>query len=132
MTPVVAVKTFDKDFKPREALIHGRTAGWDHLTYSGGSNADLVYKIWSLSDVTSFATDMPAAETRWLISICYRFGRPIFCTEWDRTTDTDTAAQIENFSDFHVYWFTNGKLPEQARKFRFNQTSTQRQITEGM
>ena len=132
MTPVVAVKTFDKDFKPREALIHGRTAGWDHLCYTGGSNADLVYKIWSLSDVTSFATDMSAAETRWLISICYRFGRPIFCTEWDRTTDTDTAAQIENFSDFHVYWFTNGQLPEQARKFRFKQTSTQRQITEGM
>ncbi len=132
MTPVVSVKPFEEGFDPWKAMIHGRTAGWDRLQYEGGSTPDLVYQIWSLSDVTSFATEMPAAETGWLVSICYRFGRPIFCTSWAASSDTDVAATLERFSAFHVFWFADKPLPEQALTFRFKQTSTQRQITEGM
>lgn len=132
MTPVVSVKPFEEGFDPWKAMIHGRTAGWDRLQYEGGSTPDLVYQIWSLSDVTSFATEMPTAETGWLVSICYRFGRPIFCTSWAASSDTDVAATLERFSAFHVFWFADKPLPEQALTFRFKQTSTQRQITEGM
>ena len=132
MTPVVRVKPFEEGFDPWKALMHGRTDGWNRLDYSGGSSPDLVYKIWSLSDVTSFATDMPAAETRWLASICYRFGRPIFCMSW-LTGNTDDMVKMEKaFADFHVFWFADKPLPDLAKRFRFNQTSTQRQITEGM
>lgn len=132
MTPVVSVKPIEEGFDPWKAMIHGRTAGWDRLQYEGGSTPDLVYQIWSLSDVTSFATEMPAAETGWLVSICYRFGRPIFCTSWAASSDADVAATLERFSAFHVFWFADKPLPEQALTFRFKQTSTQRQITEGM
>ncbi|MBP1539694.1 MAG: hypothetical protein ILA29_05000 [Prevotella sp.] len=132
MTPVVSVKTFEEGFDPWKALVHGVTGGWSRLSYSGGSTSDLVYKIWCLSDVISFATDMAPAETRWLISICYRFGRPIFCTTWDTSRTSDMAAQLKNFSDFHVYWFADRPLPAQTELFRFAQTSTQRQVTEGI
>jgi len=132
MTPVVGVKPFDKDFDPWKAMIHGHTAGWDRLTYSGGSSADLVYLIWSLSDVTSFATEMPPAETRWLTSICYRFGRPIFCMSWAATKDNDVQTTLNHFADFHVFWFADTLLPDLYPQFRFRQSSTQRQITEGM
>mgnify|MGYP002623876951 CR=1 FL=1 len=132
MTPVVSVKPFEKDFDPWKAMIHGRKAGWDRLSYSGGSTADLVYLIWSLSDVTSFATEMPSAETRWLASICYRFGRPIFCMSWAASKDNDVQATLNHFADFHVFWFADMPLVDLYPSFRFTQTSTQRQITEGM
>ena len=132
MTPLVGVKPFEKDFDPWKAMVHGRTAGWDRLTYSGGSTADLVYLIWSLSDVTSFATDMSSAETRWMASICYRFGRPIFCMSWAASKDNDVQATLNHFADFHVFWFADILLPDLCSQFRFRQVSTQRQITEGM
>lgn len=132
MTPLVSVKPFEKDFDPWKAMVHGRTAGWDRLSYPGGSTADLIYHIWSLSDVTAFATDMPSAETGWLVSICYRFGRPIVCTSWTATADANIPVTLERFGAFHVYWFANKVLTEEYSLFRFRQTSTQRQITEGM
>ena len=52
MTPFVSVQEFDDDFNYRAALVHGRRNGWNKLSYGGTSDADLVYKIWSLSDVT--------------------------------------------------------------------------------
>ena len=83
MTPYVQVKPFAPDFNYWGALVHGHRAGWDYLTYGGGSSAELCYQIWSLSDIIAFSSAQKAPETGWLASICYRFGRPIFCTEWN-------------------------------------------------
>lgn len=127
MTPVVSVKPFEAGFDPWKALVHSKIAGWDRFQYSGGSDYELVYKIWCLSDVTSFHTEMPAAESRWLMAMCYRFGRPIFCSSWDVKDAKDVEAHLKNFSDFHVFWFVNGNVPEQAQNFKFNQTYTRKQ-----
>lgn len=127
MTPVVSVKPFEEGFNPWKALEHGRRAGWNRFEYSGGSDYELVYKIWCLSDVTSFYTEMPAAESRWLMAMCYRFGRPIFCSSWDVEKSGNVAAQLKNFSDFQVYWFAKDRLPAEACGFKFNQISTQKQ-----
>ncbi len=133
MTPVVDVQPFAPDFDPQKAMIHGRTAGWDRLQYSGGSTADLVYKIWSLSDVLSFSSKMSAPQTAWLMSICYKFGRPIFCTEWLAPTTADVDATLERFAMSHVFWFTSQSLPtNKVSQFEFLPINTQRQITEGM
>lgn len=133
MTPVVDVEQFAPDFDPQKAMIHGRTGGWDRLTYSGGSNADLVYKIWSLSDVLSFSSKMSTPQTAWLMSVCYKFGRPIFCTEWQAPTSADIDATLQRFAMSHIFWYTSQQLPAaKLNSFKFLPISTQRQITEAM
>ncbi|MBQ8046453.1 MAG: cellulase family glycosylhydrolase [Prevotella sp.] len=132
MTPAVGVKPFESGFDPWEAMVHGRTAGWERLQYPAGSTPELVYKIWSLSDVTAFSSDMAVAETGWLVAICYRFGRPIFCTSWDTSSSDDIGKTLERFAMFHVFWFADRLLPDRYSTFRFRQISTQRQETEAM
>ena len=83
MTPLVSVGDFAPDLRYRDELIHGRHGGWSRLKYSGVSSASLAYKIWSLSDVAAFSSTMKAAETGCIMSICYRFGRPLFCSYWN-------------------------------------------------
>ena len=113
-------------------MIHVRTAGWDRLVYGGGSSAELCYKIWSLSDVVAFSTRQPAPEAGWLVSICYRFGRPIFCTGFD-TSVGDLDAMLDRFATSHVFWFSSDKVSkDRLGKFSFKQTSTQRQHVEGI
>ena len=132
MTPYVEVKDFEEGFDYKGAMIHGRTAGWDRLVYGGGSSAELCYKIWSLSDVVAFSTRQPAPEAGWLVSICYRFGRPIFCTGFD-TSVGGLDAMLERFATSHVFWFSSDKVSkDRLGKFSFKQTSTQRQHVEGI
>ncbi len=114
MTPFVSVQEFDDDFNYRAALVHGRRNGWNKLSYGGTSDADLVYKIWSLSDVTSFSTVQHPAEAGWLLSICYRFGRPIFCSSFKAENVTDQLEMLDLFSKSHVFWFTENPLPDKS------------------
>ena len=120
MTPFVSVQEFDDDFNYRAALVHGRRNGWNKLSYGGTSDADLVYKIWSLSDVTSFSTVQHPAEAGWLLSICYRFGRPIFCSSFKVENVTDQLEMLDLFSKSHVFWFTENPLPDKSvNQFKF-------------
>ena len=120
MTPFVSVQEFDDDFNYRAALVHGRRNGWNKLSYGGTSDADLLYKIWSLSDVTSFSTVQHPAEAGWLLSICYRFGRPIFCSSFKAENVTDQLEMLDLFSKSHVFWFTENPLPDKSvNQFKF-------------
>ena len=120
MTPFVSVQEFDDDFNYRAALVHGRRNGWNKLSYGGTSDADLVYKIWSLSDVTSFSTVQHPSEAGWLLSICYRFGRPIFCSSFKAENVTDQLEMLDLFSKSHVFWFTENPLPDKSvNQFKF-------------
>lgn len=112
MTPFVSVQDFAEDFNYRAALIHGTRNGWNKLAYGGVSDPDLVYKIWSLSDVTAFSTVQRPAEAGWLLSICYRFGRPIFCTSFASKSETEQLELLHLFEKSHVYWFTDTPIPE--------------------
>ena len=133
MTPYVQVQAFEPGFDYWGAMVHGRTAGWDRLAYGGGSTAELCYQIWSLSDVVAFSSVQAAPEAGWLASICYRFGRPVFCTGWTAPDGADVPALLERFGTSHVFWFSEGNdlTEEQLADFRFYQTSTQRQVVEG-
>ena len=125
MTPYVSVKPFDSDFDYRASLIHGRIRGWDQLAYGGVSDADLVWKIWSLSDVTAFSTEQPAPEAGWLLSICYRFGRPIFCTSFSGKGQQQKD-MLDLFAKSHVYWYTGDDVPEEdIANFKFIPIKTQ-------
>ncbi len=127
VTPAVDVSPFAPDFDYRNALTHGNHDGWNRLRFSGGSTSELVYKIWSLSDITAFATSQPAAEVGWIASVAFRFGRPIFCTEWEAPTDEDIDATLERFALSHVFWFATTDIESQkASKFHFEQIVTQR------
>ena len=133
MTPYVQVQAFEPGFDYWGAMVHGRTAGWDRLAYGGGSTAELCYQIWSLSDVVAFSSVQAAPEAGWLASICYRFGRPVFCTGWTAPDGADVPALLERFGTSHVFWFSEGNdlTAGQLSAFRFRQTSTQRQVVEG-
>ena len=75
--------------------------------YGGGSNARLCYTIWSLSDIISFSACSKAPETGWLASICFRFGRPVFCTQWNIDDSTDIDAYLQRFAKSQIFWFSS-------------------------
>ena len=127
MTPLVSVGDFAPDLRYRDELIHGRHGGWSRLKYSGVSSASLAYKIWSLSDVAAFSSTMKAAETGWLMSICYRFGRPLFCSYWNSPDATEAQSTLELFSRSHVFWYSDAPLPASAvAHFKFRPINTDR------
>ena len=104
-TPYVSVKEFAPDFQFKEALIHGRLKGWDMLICEGGSAPELCNLVWALSDVISFSTCQEALEAGWLISIAYRYGRPLICTEWTPPSDQAAKETLDIFSKSHVFWY---------------------------
>ena len=115
-TPAVSVKDFPSDFNPRAALVHGKRDGWQRLKHSSGSNEELLFTIWSLSDVLSFSSDMDADRNAWLTAMCRRFGRPILCT----LSGQPDEATLKGFAGSHVYWWTNAEVaPELLAGFRF-------------
>ena len=124
-TPLVRVKPFEPGFDYINALMHGRTNGWTKLEYPGASDVELVHKIWSISDVLSFSTDQPQPEAGWLLSICFRYGRPIFCTDLSSPSTEEAVKTLERFSMSHVFWYTGKPLPASAvAGFRFQPIST--------
>jgi hypothetical protein len=126
-TPNVQVKNFTADFRYREALIHGRYAGWNNLVLDGGSSPQLCNLIWSLSDVISFASSQPAPETGWIQSIACRYGRPVFCTEWCPPDSISEHEALENFARWHIFWYkTNTQWHDKPLidDFRFTLIST--------
>ena len=126
MTPAVRVKDFAPDFDYHKALIHGTTGGWDRLEYPGVSDAGMVYKIWSLSDVTAFCSNQPSPETGWLLSLAYRFGRPIICTGFYSPDEAQLNSTLERFAMSHVFWYSSDQVPEEMVKaFRFIPIQTQ-------
>lgn len=127
MTPIVSVGDFTPDLRYKDELIHGRHGGWGRLRYSGCGSASLTYKIWTLSDLTAFSSTMKAAETGWLMSIGYHFGRPLLCSYW-RAPDADEAlATLELFSRSRVFWYSGKSLPADAvGKFKFRHINTDR------
>lgn len=124
-TPWVSVKPFAADFNYRQALIHGRRNGWNHLQYEGGGSADLTYQIWGLSDVTAYASEQPSAEMGWLASIAYRYGRPVFCTSWAAKDTKDAENGLGIFSRSHIFWFTtDSKTMGDVSNFKFKPITT--------
>ncbi len=127
MTPIVSVGDFTPDLRYRDELIHGRHGGWGRLRYSGCGSASLTYKIWTLSDLTAFSSTMKAAETGWLMSIGYHFGRPLLCSYWTAPDADEALATLELFSQSHVFWYSGKSLPEDAvGRFRFKHINTDR------
>jgi hypothetical protein len=127
MTPLVSVGDFNPDLRYRDELIHGRHGGWGRLQYSGCSSASLTYKIWTLSDLTAFSSTMKAAETGWLMSIGYHFGRPLLCSYWSVPDADEALATLELFSRSHVFWYSDKLLPADAViKFKFRHINTDR------
>ena len=89
------------------------------------SDSDLVHRIWSISDVLSFSTDQPQAEAGWLLSICFRYGRPVFCTGLLSPSEAEGIKTLERFSMSHVFWYTEKPLNAgKVAAFRFLPIST--------
>jgi hypothetical protein len=125
-TPGLMMKPFESDFDYRRQLVHGHKGGWDRIAYAGSCNPELCNLIWSLSDVISFDSEMKMPETGWLLSVANRYGRPVFCTNWNPPDIESAGETMELFSRNRVYWFT-GSLsiqPNVLREFRFIQIAT--------
>ncbi len=128
-TPVVKAQDFPADFDYRAAMKHGRTSGWDKLAYEGVANADLCFLIWKMSDVTAFSSNQSAPETGWVKAVAYRYGRPIFCTQWQPTDEANANTTLDNFARSHVYWYQTGSTPlsPNPESFRFVPIRTEKQ-----
>ncbi len=124
-TPYVSVKPFEKDFDYIMALKHGTRNGWRQLQHDGGASEALTYQIWCMSDVLSFSTVQPAAETGWLMSLAFRFGRPLFCTDWQPVNETDANNMLSNFRNSHVFWYQESSKPVgKIQSFKFKPITT--------
>ena len=125
-TPWVCVKDFAPDFDYMKALIHGRMHGWDYLSFEGGSTPKLCNLIWELSDIVSFPSSQKAAETGWLTSIAYRYGRPLICTEWIAPDKQEERQILDIFAKSHVFWYHSGALKDEnsAKTFQFKPITT--------
>lgn len=66
------------------------------MSFAGSEDPELCNYIWGLSDIISFDSEMAMHETGWLINIAYRYGRPMFCTNWK-------ASGYTFFSDWDKY-----------------------------
>jgi hypothetical protein len=91
--------------------------------YTSFMNID---RVRSLSDVISFDSEMKMPETGWLLSVANRYGRPVFCTNWNPPDIESAGETMELFSRNRVYWFV-GSLsiqPDVLREFRFIQIAT--------
>ena len=70
---------------------------------------------------------MKAAETGWLMSIGYHFGRPLLCSYWNAPDADEALATLELFSRSHVFWYSGKSLPIDAvGKFKFRHINTDR------
>ena len=89
-----------------------------------------IRKLMRLKESTT--SEGEARETA-LASICYRFGRPIFCTEWNAPAVEDIVPTLERFAISQLHWFSGQEISsELLDNFAFKQISTQRQVTEGI
>lgn len=114
-TPSVSVKTVDDDYI--KITTHGASyaeskRGWNMFQYTLGSSAALVYNIWCLSDVIGFMTTQKSPEMGMLEGVTYRFGRPLFCTQWKTTSTEDPGKNAAFFKNMHTNWYVNGTLPD--------------------
>lgn len=125
-TPWVRVKDFESDFDYKEALVHGRSNGWNNLIFEKGSTPELCNLIWKLSDIISFSSNQEAAETGWLTSIAYRYGRPIICTEWSAPDKNAERETLDIFAKSNVFWFHSGRLKDNnlVKTFHFKPIMT--------
>ena len=127
MTPSVSVKTLPEDYLILQNHSHG-SGGWNYFNYTGGATAALLYLIWCQSDVIAYASTQQSIPMGWVASIAYRFGRPLFCSQW-RTTVTETATNsLAIFSDLHVNWYVDGEArvdADDVKNFKFQPVSTQ-------
>lgn len=128
-TPLIKAKTFPAGFNYREAMLHGRRSGWNMVEFEGGANADICFLVWKMSDVISFSSNQSAPQTGWIKAIAYRYGRPIFCTQWQPTDEANARTTLDNFARSHVYWYQIGQTPLQPEPaaFRFIPIRTEKQ-----
>ena len=124
-TPTVFTREFPQGFDPIGALTHGRYAGgWARLAY-GNADEKLCYKAWSLSDVIAYTSGQPAEQLGWLNSTANKFGRPLFCTEWEPDSDETDQKTIDIFQDMHVRWYARKQpSPQLVRQFHHIPVST--------
>ena len=102
-TPAVRVQEFAPGFDYRRALAHQGglgSHGWDYLQPMGTSDTSLCAYVWGLSDVLAIASGQSAPQTGWQMSMAYRYGRPIICTEW---TPADVPTVEDTLKLFAIY-----------------------------
>jgi len=104
-TPFLRVKDFEPNFDYKAAMIHGETNGWNYVVCDGGSTPELCNLVWKLSDVISFSSNQKAPELGWIASLAYRYGRPIFCTEWCPPDNEAIQPTLDIFAKNHIYWY---------------------------
>lgn len=100
--------------------------GWSAFTFSRGNTADLTYDIWCRSDVIGFMTSQQSPETGMLQDVAYRFGRPLFCTQWKTTSTEDPGKNAAFFANMHTNWYVYGTMADTvATNFKFIPVKTE-------
>lgn len=123
MTPAVGVNPFPEGFNPKAALVHGKRNGWNRLAFTKGCTQELLYTIWSLSDVIAFSTDADPDRTAWMTAMARRFGRPMLCT----CTGPLPKKTLQGFARSHVFFWTDAGIPaSDLAAFRFIPIETSR------
>ena len=129
MTPAVSVQ--DMGDKYIDQTTHGSSStalvSWYKFQYpTTGATSALCYQIWTLSDVIGFNTMQQSPEMGMLEDVAYRFGRPLFCSQW-KTTVTETPDKVLSFfANMHTNWYVDGNLDDSyVKNFKFIPVTTE-------
>ena len=127
-TAAVSVKNLDDNYI--KATTHGsgyRDVGWYKFQYpTSGSTPELCYQIWTLSDVIGFSTTQQSPEAGMLEGVAYRFGRPLFCTEWKPAVTETPDKLLSLFANMHTNWYVDGSIDDSyVQNFKFVPVTTE-------
>lgn len=127
-TAAVSVQNLDDNYI--KATTHGSgygDVGWYKFQYpTSGSTLDLCYQIWTLSDVIGFSTTQQSPEAGMLEGVAYRFGRPLFCTEWKPTVTETPDKLLSFFANMHTNWYVDGSIDDSyVQNFKFVPVTTE-------
>lgn len=127
-TVAVAIQDMGDDYIA--VTTHGTGAGgvgWYKFQYpTTGSTPELCYQIWTLSDVIGFNTTQQSPEMGMLEDVAYRFGRPLFCTEWKPTVTETPDKVLSFFANMHTNWYVDGSLDDNyVKNFKFVAVTTE-------
>ena len=123
MIPVLSLKEFPAGFDFKAAMVHGKTAGWDHFDFRDKEMENICSLVWNRSDVIAFNSASIMEKVGWIGAVARRYGRPVFAF-LNGGSPAETGRVLDLLSRTQLYWWTTEKVQSQdLESFRFKPTN---------
>ena len=119
MVPAIGLEEFPEGFDYKAAMVHGKTAGWEHFQFADKKMEQVCSLAWNLSDVIAYDSPFALESAGWIGAVARRYGRPVFAFLQGKAAG-DRNAVLDLLSRTQLYWWTTENLgAAQLAAFRF-------------